>query len=259
MSMKMSAASCCSQCSGVLDSIVHYVQYKLRIFKEPPPKTLELRYFDIPGKGAPIRQVAAYIGAEFTDHRYKTREEFLVEDKPKLKFGQVPLLKAGFGPINIDMVQTTAIMRYLARAYGRKDLYPDGARGQIVDSLCDFEVDFALGESAIKYGERNGIILDEEATKKSIDAYVQVIKQKLELLDKCIANKPPMSEKDSPWLAGTKLPTIADFLWGCRLRGTASSLNTWGKSSEVDLSKFPNVKRFFDAYSSIPIVKKWSN
>ena len=43
------------------------------------------------------------------------------------------------------------MLRYLARAYGRGDLYPsDPAKAELVDALMDFEADVALGEAAIK-------------------------------------------------------------------------------------------------------------
>mgnify|MGYP001980325451 CR=1 FL=1 len=55
-----------------------------------PFPTLKLVYFDIPGKGEPIRLALTYLGIPFEDYRVKDRAEFhSMRDSGELMFGQL--------------------------------------------------------------------------------------------------------------------------------------------------------------------------
>ena len=217
---------------------------------------MELRYFAIEGKAAPIRHLLRHMNVDFVDHRYANREEFLETDKKTAKFGQVPLLRARVGGKQVDLVQTASSMRYLARAYNRTDLYPEGVLAELVDALLDFEVDLSLGETAIRYNERHGVVLTDESRASSQRAYVKVIKDakgKLSYLEKALA------DGGTGWVAGTPSPTIADFVWGNRLRYTMKMIGEWGGHGELVETKrrFPSVSKFVVAFAELPAVRYW--
>ena len=53
---------------------------------------LKLMYFDIKGKGEPIRLALRYLGLPFEDYRFKDRSDFMeMKTSGKLMFGQVRL------------------------------------------------------------------------------------------------------------------------------------------------------------------------
>eukprot|EP00961_Rhodomonas_salina_P114075 1534773-Rhodomonas_salina.2 len=61
--------------------------------KFPDQPKLKLYYFDIKGKGEPIRLLAAYSGLELEDYRFEGRDHFMkLKEDGTLPFGQVPPL-----------------------------------------------------------------------------------------------------------------------------------------------------------------------
>ena len=50
---------------------------------------LKLMYFDIKGKGEPIRLALRYLGIPFEDYRFKDGEFMELKTSGKLMFGQV--------------------------------------------------------------------------------------------------------------------------------------------------------------------------
>jgi prostaglandin-H2 D-isomerase / glutathione transferase len=94
---------------------------------------LELTYFDAPGRAEPIRVALHIAGLPFTDRRLKYPEFAERKAKDELPLGSVPVLSID----GVNVVQTSAILRYVARA-GRTDLYPDEPRVALdVDSVLD--------------------------------------------------------------------------------------------------------------------------
>jgi hypothetical protein len=59
--------------------------------KQPEQPTLELIYFDIPGRGEPIRKAFKFGGIKFTDTRIAFKDWPTV--KPTTSLGSVPVLK----------------------------------------------------------------------------------------------------------------------------------------------------------------------
>lgn len=96
---------------------------------------ITLHYFPLYGRGETVRMLLHYHGVQFNDHRVQ------VQDWPGLKtagfseFGQLPVLE-------IDgkrLVQSKAILRYIAEKYG---YYPTHPRDiYFVESLSDFKED----------------------------------------------------------------------------------------------------------------------
>merc|ERR1711957_845874 len=130
---------------------------------EQQPK-LRLYYFDIKGKGEPIRLFCAYAGLELDDYRFSSRQEFAeMKESGKLAFGQVPLLEVDGG--THMLVQSGAILRYLAKLSG---LYPDDPIvAAKIDAALDQEADAFAGLTVASYSTRFGIDLDGDAKSKS--------------------------------------------------------------------------------------------
>mmetsp|Transcript_17690 Transcript_17690/g.21456 ORF Transcript_17690/g.21456 Transcript_17690/m.21456 type:complete len:229 (-) Transcript_17690:166-852(-) len=199
---------------------------------------LKLVYFDIDGKGEPIRLLLNYLGVEFEDMRFKSREEFIkMKTDGTLAFGQVPALFVGEDAV---IVQSVAILRYigkLGRHLGFKNLYPeDIIKAATVDFIMDFEADAFTGLRTCKYSARFGFssdVLTEEAiesTKKTLNA--EIIPKHLTNLQKCL------EVSKSGWLADTSDPSIADFYWVPVLDSIVS-----GWTGDKDLLKnFPKLQ-----------------
>lgn len=82
--------------------------------------TYRLLYFNIKGKGQPIRLLLHDQGVEFKDDTVAGRDEWATV-KPTLPFGQMPVFWDG----DLLLAQTGAILRYLSRkqgTYGANDL-----------------------------------------------------------------------------------------------------------------------------------------
>eukprot|EP01121_Diplochlamys_sp_Union-15-3_P018117 TRINITY_DN6534_c0_g1_i1.p1 TRINITY_DN6534_c0_g1~~TRINITY_DN6534_c0_g1_i1.p1 ORF type:complete len:228 (+),score=40.13 TRINITY_DN6534_c0_g1_i1:37-684(+) len=73
-----------------------------------------LTYFNGRGLAEPTRLLLYYLGIDYEDKLFKTREDFLeLRQSGVLLFGQVPLLQIN----GLNLVQSKAIIRYLAREY----------------------------------------------------------------------------------------------------------------------------------------------
>ncbi|KAL3896820.1 MAG: hypothetical protein SGPRY_013187 [Prymnesium sp.] len=167
---------------------------------------LVLYYFDIVGKGEPIRLLAAYARLPLHDHRFSSREEFMqMRDEGKLPYGQVPLLEVkgkGFLP------QSCAILRYLAKMAGG-DIYPsDEWLAARVDAAMEQEVDAFTGPTVASYTTRFGIELDDDQKEKA-GALIseEVMPRHLRSIEA------QLEESKTGWIAGTPRPSPADFVW----------------------------------------------
>mmetsp|Transcript_18415 Transcript_18415/g.22537 ORF Transcript_18415/g.22537 Transcript_18415/m.22537 type:complete len:241 (+) Transcript_18415:53-775(+) len=199
---------------------------------ESLPK-LKLVYFDIKGKGEPIRLLLNYLGIPFEDYRFKSRDEFMeMKTNGTLSFGQVPAL---FVNDETVLVQSAAIMRYIAKL-GNKKTYPDDLiQAAVVDAIMDLEADAFTGLRVCKYSTRMGFSTDVltenvvEDTKKLLNA--EIIPKHLENLEKLL------EKSKTGWLANTESPTIADFFWVPVLD---SLVEGWSGDSNI-LDPFPKL------------------
>ncbi|MCX5744527.1 MAG: glutathione S-transferase family protein, partial [Proteobacteria bacterium] len=95
--------------------------------------TLQLTYFDSPGRAEPIRVALFIAKIPFEDRRLKFPEFGALREQGAFPLGSVPALAVD----GRTLVQTSAILRYVARL-GQTDLYPaDPLAGLIVDSALD--------------------------------------------------------------------------------------------------------------------------
>ena len=132
---------------------------------ESQPK-LKLYYFNIKGKGEPIRLFCAYAGLELDDHRFASRDEFTaLKESGKIAFGQVPMLEIDDG--KHQLVQTASILRYLAKISNVGYPLDDPIMAAKVDAALDQENDSFTGMTVATYTTRFGIPLDDEMKTKS--------------------------------------------------------------------------------------------
>lgn len=212
---------------------------------EQQPK-LKLYYFDIKGKGEPIRLLCAYGGLELEDYRFVTRDEFLaMREGTRLSFGQVPMLEVDG---KHTLVQSSAIMRYLGKLAG---LYPsDPIQAAKVDALMDQEADTFTGTTVLTYGMRFGIDLTPDVIEKSHE-YIcdEVLPNHFRNIEKCLIGSP------TGWLAATEEPSPADFMWYAKL-------STLGEKKELSekiktLEEFPKIKAFMEKFAALEPVQEY--
>ena len=109
-------------------------------------KKLKLYYFNIPGKGEPIRLACAYSGIDFEDVRVDREQFEKLKQESKLPFGQLPVLQVSEDTF---LSQSAAIMRYIGKLGG---LYPkDPIAAALVDAVMDEEHDLFAGISIVRY------------------------------------------------------------------------------------------------------------
>merc|ERR1711871_581990 len=131
----------------------------------------------------------------------------------ELAYGQVPALQVGGKTL---LVQTAAILRYVANLAPESGLYPACpiARAR-VDAVLDQECDMTMGLKVSKYKDRHGF---DEATVMN-EANTAVVRGRLneEVLPRHLGNFERMLRDHGPgkWLAGTEQPSIADFALVC--------------------------------------------
>jgi glutathione S-transferase len=170
---------------------------------ESQPK-LKLFYFNIKGKGEPIRLLCAYAGLELEDYRFNSYAEFL-EMKQRMAFGQVPLLEVDNGDgEKHQLVQSASILTYLAKIAG---LYPekDHLLAAKVDAALVQESDAFTGTTVATYTKRFGIVLDEEKSWELINK--EVLPRHLASVEALLGKSP------TGWIAGTQEPSPPDFVW----------------------------------------------
>ena len=218
--------------------------HKRKVEQQP---TLKLYYFDIKGKGEPIRRFCAYAGLELEDYRFTSRDEFLkLKEDGTLSFGQVPMLEVDG---KHRLVQTAAILRYLAKISG---LYPeDPLLAAKVDAIMDQETDAFVGPTVVSYSSRYGIAMDDEHKAKSNELIAaEIIPRHLTFAENMLHNSP------TGWIAGTEEPSPADFLWHSRMvdylpeyKGLPEKL--------AHMEDYPACKKFVEKMSALEAVQEY--
>jgi glutathione S-transferase len=213
---------------------------------ENQPK-LKLYYFNIKGKGEPIRLFCAYAGLELEDYRLTSGQEFAdLKEAGKLAFSQVPLLEVDG---KHQLIQTGAILRYLAKL---TKLYPeDPLEAATVDAVFDQETDAFLGATVASYDTRFGISLDDDAKAKIYKSISE------EILPRHLGNVEKMLKASSTgWIAGTKEPSPADFVWYSRF---ADYLPEKAELSEKvrSLEDYPACKAYVEKFKSLEAIKEY--
>jgi glutathione S-transferase len=250
----------------------------------PEPK-LRLIYFDIPGKGEPIRLLCAFLGIELDDDRVGSANTGATDDQDvflrsvsegrwaQLKatglapFGQLPLLlapKSGASNStdlrlgkNVDVIaQCAAIMRFIGRqpAGVERGVYPpnDAVLQARIDSLMDQEADAFAGVRVARYHARFGMpdmTETEQATvyQHQID---DVLPRHCGFLEKMLG------ESATGWLCGTPGPTVADFVWATTLKPVKEG--TWPTPAfKAILEGFPRLSALVDKLYALEEIRMY--
>uniref|UniRef100_A0A0G4G871 Glutathione S-transferase n=1 Tax=Chromera velia CCMP2878 TaxID=1169474 RepID=A0A0G4G871_9ALVE len=208
---------------------------------------LQLYYFDIKGKGEPLRLLMNHAGLVFEDIRI-SKETFLQKkESGEFPFGQVPCLIVDEKHV---LVQTNSIARFIGKLSG---LYPsDPVEASMVDAVMDQEADITMGLTCTRYAERNGFA----AIGSAEDPVYAAIKKSLndEVLPRHLGNLEKILKKSpSGWIGGTPEASIADFVMAPRLEWIPSN---FGIDPDI-LAKFPAVSAFIDKFNDLDSVKKY--
>jgi len=221
----------------------------------PQPK-LKLLYFDIAGKGEPLRLAMHHAGLEFEDIRL-TREEFMTKKTSgELRFGQVPALIVQDGSgVPVTLVQTGAIARYIGKLAPQSELYPDDAiKAAQVDALVDQASDMMCAVMCAKYQDRFGFDgalggPEGEGTKK-VEAALRS-----EVMPRHFAFfESVLTASASGWIAATDAPSIADFVLGAQFKQLEESTMVDGKAL---LQTHPKVRAFVEKFHAEASVRDW--
>lgn len=217
---------------------------KRKVEQQP---TLRLYYFNIKGKGEPIRLYCAYSGLKLEDKRFASRDEFIsMREGGKLAFGQVPMLEVDG---KHELVQSSAILRYLSKIAG---LYPeDPLVAARIDAALDQEIDAFTGTTVVSYTTRFGIDLDGSAkTKAYEDISSQVLPRHLENVQNLF------KISTTGWIAGTEEPSPADFVWFSRLHDFVREKAEYHDKIKT-LEDYPALRAFVEKMKSLEAIKEY--
>ena len=216
----------------------------------------KLLYFDFPGKAEAIRLALTHAGVSFEDHRFADRAEFqALKASGRLQFGQVPALEVttAAGETTV-LTQSAAILRYVAKLSPATNLYPaDPLLAARVDAVCDLEADAFVGVRVSKYKERFGFgFLNEDKYAGELAGVAEALNK--EVVPRHLTNLAKLLEAGKTgWLAGTREPSIADFVWGPVL----DSINNGWTGDKDALTAFPSLRTFHARFREIPSVKAY--
>lgn len=219
---------------------------------------VELLYFNIQGKGEPIRLLLSYAGIPFKDSRFASRDEFVkAKESGLLRFGQVPALKVTDAAGKTSVLnQSWSIMRFIGKiASPELELYPtDPVQAQIVDSIGDQEADSFAGVRVTKYRARFGF--GELEKEENAELLAKVKKDLLQsVVPRHLASlSAQLSANKSDWLAGTSKPSICDFFWAPVLK----TLDEWLEMEDT-LTSYPNLVQLTERFYALPAVQEYYN
>lgn len=202
--------------------------------------TYRLTYFDAAGRAEPIRVAMFLAKLPFEDRRLKFPEFSALREQGAFPLGAVPMLEIDGRPI----VQTAAILRYVARV-GNTELYPtDPYAALLVDSAIDTFNDTVS----------NALIpsLFERDQAKKLEMRKALVAGPL--AKACRYVEDLIGAGPGPFLTGSKL-TIADVLLGDTVR-TYRSGRLDGMSAEI-LAPYPKLAALGDAYDAHPAIVEY--
>ena len=208
---------------------------------------MKLYYFDIKGKGEPIRLFCAYAGLELEDIRFGSFAEFLaLKESGKLAYGQVPMLEVDGKD---QLVQSSSIMTYLSKIAGK---YPDDplVAAKVEAALCA-EGDAFVGTTVVTYPNRFGFTFDADESAKAF----KVISD--EIMPRHLTNlERQLKESSTGWIAGTSEPSVADFVWFCQLYHAVPVQNEFSEKLR-SLEDYPTLKAFVEKMLTLDAVAKF--
>ena len=217
---------------------------------------LELFYGGSYFKGDSIRQCLVYAGLPFDDVRSADAgwKEFTeLRASGALPFGQMPVLRVG-GVGGAVLGQSTALCRLVGRlAAPELELYPrDPVVAARVDAILSQDDDMRTGFYCMNYQERYGFSTalggaeSEQREAVRTEILASVLPRHLGFFEHMLAQSP------TGWLAGTALPTVADFY----MAGSFSFLGA-GLGEPRLLESYPNIQALIARVHQLPAIAAW--
>merc|ERR1740124_75769 len=223
-----------------------------RKFEHQP--RLKLYYFDVKGKGEAIRLFCAYSGLELEDYRFASRDEFTaMKESGELPFGQVPLLEVQKNDDEEEtkhhLVQMASILRYLSKLASLEEQDPLVAAK--VDAALDQEADTFMGPTIAIYSTRHGFTFNDEQKEKVFNSIsTEVLPRHLGNIEKIL------KASTTGWIANTKDPSIADFVWYVRLNDSLPGMKDLSDKIK-SLEDYPACKTFVEKFKELETIKKY--
>ncbi|XP_045614841.1 hematopoietic prostaglandin D synthase isoform X1 [Procambarus clarkii] len=192
----------------------------------------KLVYFNLRGRGEPIRWVLVAAHQPFDDVRYNRETEWPFK-KPEIPYGKVPILYVDEKPLS----QSVAICRYLGRTHGLAVEDPwEAAKG---DEVADSVHDLLPHAAQIVYAKHANDV--EKAKMLATEFYTSTLPPVMRELDRRLEGR--------EWFCGDKM-TWVDVYAACYL----SQLSTHHESS---MEAVPRLKSVVDRVLKLPQIEKW--
>ncbi|XP_078337009.1 glutathione S-transferase P 1-like [Crassostrea virginica] len=186
---------------------------------------MQLAYFQVRGRGEAIRTLLVDNGVEYEEADVGPWENWVKNWKPKAAFGQCPLFTDG----DVQLVQSNAILRYLARKF---DLYgANNVEASRADMINDGVEDLRVAYTKMIYQ-------NYEAGK---DPFIADLPGKLQ----CFEN---LMKGNSEYILGSKI-CFADY-------NMFDLLDNLVTLSPPCLDAFPSLKAYHGRVMNRPGVQK---
>jgi glutathione S-transferase len=215
--------------------------------------TIKLTYFDIAGRGEPVRLALALSKTPFEDERINFAQ--WGELKPKTPNGQLPLLTID-GEVK---TQSMAMLRYIGATYS-DTLYPreklfdiEEALGLIEDLRNSWAPAHYMGMSPKNFGHPEDFGKTEEGKEVVKQLRTNWLETKLPDFVKSITAM--IAKHGGVWIASKDHPTIADVYAYCSLESYTRGFMDHVPTDSLD--KYPEIKEYLQRFLDLPEVKAW--
>lgn len=199
---------------------------------------ITLTYFDSPGRAEPIRVALRVSGIPFEDHRLKFPEFMAAKARGDFPLGSVPVFEVD----GVKIVQTGAILRYIAKI-GDRSLYPeDPWAALVVDSAMDSLNDTWSNALLPSLFERDPVRKLAMRAELAVGPMARVFGY-LEAL---------VARSGGPFLTGAAM-SVADIMIAMSVLQIRSG-GLDGITVE-HLTAYPNLDKLADAYLADPRIK----
>ena len=205
------------------------------------------------GKADAIRLALKYSNIPFEDYKLKDGEFEKLQESGILPFGQVPALEVTSDNKKTILVQTGAILRFIAKLAPQKSLVPScPIQACQVDALVCQETDVFQSARCVIYASKwwCGLELDNQTAQNCLDNINnEILPRHFENLERIIKSSP------TKWIAGTDAPSIADFQWAGFLPAVKRG---WSRSGNVlDDANYPELNKWLENFYDLPAVVEW--
>jgi glutathione S-transferase len=214
---------------------------------------ITLTYFNMEAAAEKVRLALVMTGTPFEDKRVNFEQ--WMDLKPSAKYGQLPLLTVD----GVQMAQSPALLRWVARKFGDGSLYP-----QDPDAMFEVESMLALSDDmakawgpALYMGMRPNMFgYPEDIKPEDKEALVKTLRERFlaESLPKFMGMFTAQLEKTGAFLCGDKV-TIADLQLLPQLRYFTRGVADFVPADS--LAPYPVVIGWIDRMLAVPEIKAW--